>query len=224
LSTGEGEIGRTQGAVREIGHGNGCLTSGRSSGRLGSVSGEMDGRERERGSPAASGGEGRARERARVCEIRRGVCAEHWWGSKKGSWARGRASWPRNPVMCASAHALVHGGREEGGSNKAGPRCRERKGDARGQRLGTSEPGPRDRERGCARVKKTGTDRLAPLGSEREKESAREGELPLIGGVRLSGGAGARARGLAGLSGPVGLLSPFPFSLDFLIPFLFLFL
>jgi hypothetical protein len=78
-------------------------------------------------------------------------------------------------------------------------------------------------ERASARVKETGADKSAPLGSEREREGAREGELPLTGGVRLSGGAGARARGLAGLSGPTGLFSPF-FSLDFLIPFLFLFL
>jgi hypothetical protein len=60
-------------------------------------------------------------------------------------------------------------------------------------------------------VKKTGADRLAPLGSEREREGARERELPMIGGVRLSGGAGAWARGLAGLSGPTRLLSPFLF-------------
>jgi hypothetical protein len=41
-------------------------------------------------------------------------------------------------------------------------------------------------------VKKTGVDRLAPLGSEREREGTHEGELPLTGGVRLSGGAVAR--------------------------------
>jgi hypothetical protein len=35
-------------------------------------------------------------------------------------------------------------------------------------------------------------DRSAPLGSEREREGAREGKLPLIGGVHLSRGAGAR--------------------------------
>jgi hypothetical protein len=66
-------------------------------------------------------------------------------------------------------------------------------------------------------VKKTGADRLAPLGSEREREDARERELPLIGGVRLSGGAGARP-GWAGWAAFC-----FSFSLDFLIPFLFLF-
>jgi hypothetical protein len=38
----------------------------------------------------------------------------------------------------------------------------------------------------------TGADRSAPAGSERERDGAREGELPLIGGVRLLGGAGAR--------------------------------
>jgi hypothetical protein len=69
----------------EIGHGDGCLTSGRSSRRLGAVSSELDGREHGRRSPAASGGESRARERARVCEMRRGVCVGHWQGSKKGA-------------------------------------------------------------------------------------------------------------------------------------------
>jgi hypothetical protein len=39
--------------------------------------------------------------------------------------------------------------------------------------------------------KKTSADRLAPLGSEREREGVREGELPLARGVRLSDGAGA---------------------------------
>jgi hypothetical protein len=47
----------------------------------------------------------------------------------------------------------------------------------------------RERER---TGKKTGADRLAPLGSERGREGTREGELPLTGGVRLSDGAGAR--------------------------------
>jgi hypothetical protein len=47
-----------------------------------------------------------------------------------------------------------------------------------------------EREEGSA-GEETGTDRSAPLGSEREREGARERELPLIGGVRLSGGAGA---------------------------------
>jgi hypothetical protein len=40
----------------------------------------------------------------------------------------------------------------------------------------------------------TSIDRLALLGSEREREGAHEGEPPLTGGVHLSGGAGVRAR------------------------------
>jgi hypothetical protein len=67
---------------------------------------------------------------------------------------------------------------------------REERG-ALGNGSATGDPGPRDRERGSARVKKTGADRLAPAGRERERESVRgRGELPLTGGVRLSGGAG----------------------------------
>jgi hypothetical protein len=58
------------GRTGEIGHGDGCLTSGRSSGRLGAVSGELDGRERGCGSPAAAGGVGRARERVQLSEMR----------------------------------------------------------------------------------------------------------------------------------------------------------
>jgi hypothetical protein len=47
------------------------------------------------------------------------------------------------------------------------------------------------RQRESERAKETGADRSAPLGSERKREGAHEGELPLTGGVRLSGGAGA---------------------------------
>jgi hypothetical protein len=69
--------------------------------------------------------------------------------------------------------------------------------------------------------KKTSADRLAPLGSERGREGARKGELPLTGGIRLSE---ARARGLAGSTGLVWAAFSFSFSLKFLIPFPFLFL
>jgi hypothetical protein len=115
--------------------------------RPGAVFGELDGWEPGCGSPAAAGGMGRARETAKLSGMRRGVCAGHWRGSKKGSWACGRASWPRNPVTCASAHSPVHGESGKGVTDKAGPRRRERKGDAQGQRLGTGELGLRDRER-----------------------------------------------------------------------------
>jgi hypothetical protein len=50
----------------------------------------------------------------------------------------------------------------------------------------------RETERESERAKETGADRSAPLGSEREREGAHEGELPLTDGVHPSGGAGAR--------------------------------
>jgi hypothetical protein len=50
------------------------------------------------------------------------------------------------------------------------------------------------------------------------------GDLPLTGGVRLSGDAGAQARGLAGRTWAGWAALSFSFSLDFLIPFPFLFL
>jgi hypothetical protein len=77
--------GRAQGTIGEVGHGDGCLTSGRSSGRPGAVSSGLDGRERGRESPVADGGVGRARERVKMSEMRRGACAGYWRSSKKGA-------------------------------------------------------------------------------------------------------------------------------------------
>jgi hypothetical protein len=58
------------------------------------VSGELDGRERGRGFPAASSGKGRARERAELRKMRRGSECGHWLGSKKGAGCvGGRAAW-----------------------------------------------------------------------------------------------------------------------------------
>jgi hypothetical protein len=45
----------------------------------------MDGREHGRGSPAAAGGVGRARERVMLCEMRQGSECGHLRGSKKGA-------------------------------------------------------------------------------------------------------------------------------------------
>jgi hypothetical protein len=99
-----------------------------------------------------------------------------------------------------SAHAPVHGEHGGGRTDRAGPRRRERRKGHVGQRLGDWRSGPA-RQRESAWVKKTGADKLAPAGSEREREGAHEGEPQLT----------MRARGLAGLSGPTGLLSPFLF-------------
>jgi hypothetical protein len=63
---------------------------------------------------------------------------------------RGRASWPRNPATCASAHSPVHDESGEGGTDKVGPRRRERKGGRAGAttRHWQTEPArQRERER-----------------------------------------------------------------------------
>jgi hypothetical protein len=76
----------------------------------------------------------------------------------------------------------------------------------RGNGSAAGEPGPRGRERGRAHRERTGTDKSAPLGSEREREGARGRELSLTGRV---GGVGVRP-GWAEL-GWFGLLSLFLF-------------
>jgi hypothetical protein len=101
-------------------------------------------------------------------------------------------------VTRASAHSPVHGESGKAELTRQVHGAEREKGTCRGN--------------GSALAKETGADRLAPLGSAREREGASEGELPLTSEVRLSGGVGAWARDLASLSGPTGLLSPFFFS------------
>jgi hypothetical protein len=78
-----------------------------------------------------------------------------------------RASWLRNTATCVSVHEPVHSERGEGGTDRTGPRCRERGQGHAGNGSTTSNPGPQDRERrrACGR-RKTGADRSAPAGSE----------------------------------------------------------
>jgi hypothetical protein len=144
-STGEGEIGLAQGAIEEIGHGDRCLTSGRSSVRLGAVSGELDGRERGRGSPAAAGGVSRARERVKLSEMRREVCAGHWRGSKKGAGRvggrRGREIRRRARVRTRQSMASAEGAELTGQAHGAE---REERG-TQGNNSVTGHLGPRDR-------------------------------------------------------------------------------
>jgi hypothetical protein len=161
--------------------------------RLGAVSGELDGQERGLGSPAVSGGEGRARERARVCEMKRRASAGHWRGSKKGvgrvGGRRGRETRRRAQVRTLWSTADA---RKAELTRQAHDREREKgtcgvNGSALANRARETERG-----RESERAKEAGADRLGPLSSEREREGAREREVPLTGGVRLSGGAGAR--------------------------------
>jgi hypothetical protein len=135
---------------------------------------------------------------------------------------RGRASWPRNPATCASAHTLVHDERGEGVTDREGPRRRERRGTrgAIAQRL-ANRAREAEREEGRARAKQ-----LVPIGrpqrAEGERESAREKATADRQGLPV------RRRGRAGMLPNWAELGcwaafPFSFSLDFLIPFLFLF-
>jgi hypothetical protein len=124
------------------------VVSGQSSGRLGVISGELDGREHERGSPAVAGGECRARERAKVCEMRRGVCAGRRRGYKKGVGRVGGvvAEKPGDVHECACAGPQQRAERAELTGLAHGAEREKR--DARGNGSTTSDPGPRERESG----------------------------------------------------------------------------
>jgi hypothetical protein len=126
-----------------------------------------------------------------------------------GAWAGVVAEKPGDVRECACAGPRRRVERAE--LTRLAHDAEREKRDTRGNDSTTGDPGPRDRERGSERAKETGADRLAPLSSEREREGARERELPLIGGVRMSGGAGARVCGLAGLSWARWAALRFPF-------------
>jgi hypothetical protein len=123
------------------------VVSGRSSRSLGAISGQLDGQEHESGSLAAADGEGRARERAKVCEMRRGVCAGRRWGYKKGAGRVGGvvAEKPGDVRECACADPRRRAERAELTGLAHGAEREKR--DARGNGSTTSDLGPRDRER-----------------------------------------------------------------------------
>jgi hypothetical protein len=127
---------------REIKHGQWCLTSGRSSGRLGAVSGELDGRERGRGSLAASGSEDRARERAMLCEMRLGSEYGHWRGSKRGVGRVGRRRGRdiRQRAQVRARWSMASAGRVELIGRVHGAEREKR--DTRGNDSAPGEPGP----------------------------------------------------------------------------------
>jgi hypothetical protein len=102
-------------------------------------------------------------------------------------------------VTCASAHAPVHGGRGEGGSDKEGPWRRERKGDAWGN--------------GSA---------LANQAHETQIERTDEGNWRRQVGLACQAER-ARGRTRAGLNGLIWAKLAFPIFLEFLMPFLFIF-
>jgi hypothetical protein len=132
------------------------------------------------------------------------------------------ALWPRNPATCASAHSPVHDGRREGGADRAGPRRREIKGDARGNGSATGEPGPRDREREGNRAGEENWRRQIGPTRQRAREGGRAGERAV---ADRRGPHVMRCERTAwlGRAGLVWAAFSFSFSLNFLIPFLFLF-
>jgi hypothetical protein len=162
----------------------------------------------------------RERERARLREMGRGSESGCGRCSKKARAVGGRSG-RGSRRMCASARALVHSGRGEGGADRGGPTAQ------------------RERERGRTRVTARRTDKAGPRGRGGEGRGGegnwcrqpgptgkREGKSecagkgpPLTGGTHLSGDVGARARGLAGSSWAGWAALAFSFSLDFLICF-----
>jgi hypothetical protein len=112
------------------------------------------------------------------------------------------------------------GARAQGRAWRTCGRGRVHSGEIMGGRLGTTDRwGRRDRERAGTR-EGNGADRPGPWGSERERE--RERGRAGVGADRRDPPArrrGARAR----LSGPVWAEICFPFSREFLMPFLFIF-
>jgi hypothetical protein len=90
---------------------------------------------------------GRARERVKLCKMRRGACAGHWRGSKKGARRvgvrRGREIRRRARVRTRRTTASTKGAELTGHAHGAE---REERG-ARGNGSATGDPGPRDRQR-----------------------------------------------------------------------------
>ena len=90
---------------------------------------------------------GRARERVKLCEMRRGLCAGHWWGSKMGArrvgGRRGREIRRRARVRTRRSTASAEGAELTGQAHDVE---REERG-MRGNDSATGDPGLRDRER-----------------------------------------------------------------------------
>jgi hypothetical protein len=114
------------------------------------VSGELGGRERRRGSSTASRGDGRARERAELHEMRRGRARGTGGALRRelGAWAGVVAEKSDDVRKCALVGARWAW---EGGSDRAGPWHRERKGDTRVEKPApTGQPHWAASERGKA--------------------------------------------------------------------------
>jgi hypothetical protein len=109
-------------------------------------------------------------------------------------------SWPRNPATCASAHASVHSGRGEGGSDREGPWRKESKGDARGNGSALANRARKiERESGRSNWRRQ-------VGSTGQR--VREGGRVRAGTAADRRGPPVRWRGRAVWLGLVGCLGP----------------
>jgi hypothetical protein len=164
---------------------------------------------------------GRARERVQLSEMRQGVCAGHWRGSKKGvgrvGGRRGREIWRRARVRTRRSAASTEGAELTGRVHGAE---REERG-MRGNDSATGGPGPRDREREGARGEENWRRQAGPTGQRAREGGRARGRI-----AADRRGAHVRRRGRAAWLGLVGRLGCFPFFFfsRFTNSFLFLFL
>ena len=133
--------------------------------------------------------------------MRRGASAGHWRDSKKRAGRvdryRGREIQRRARVRTRRSMASAEGAKLTGQAHGA-----EREKGTRGATTQQLANRAREAERGEGRAGEENRRRqVGPTGQRaREGGRERERELPLTGGVLLSGGGGARARDLARLS------------------------
>jgi hypothetical protein len=120
----------------------------------------------------------------------------------------GRATWPGTSV-CARKCACVGPRRGAGKAELTGrSHCAARgRGCTEGMARCADKAGPRGRDRKGRASEGNRCRQPGPTG-QREGERARGRKPPLTGATHLLGGAGVRARVLAG---PIGLLWPFLF-------------
>jgi hypothetical protein len=120
---------------------------------------------------------GRARDRVKLCEMRRGASDGHWRGSKKGvgrvGGRRGRETWRRAQVRTRRSTAGAGRAELTGQAHNA-----EKEKGTRGATTRQLVNRAREAEREEGRAgEETGADRSPPLGSEREREGARGREV-----------------------------------------------
>jgi hypothetical protein len=141
------------------------------------TSGELDGRQRGRGSPTSASDGDRARQRASVCEMRQGRERASAGGVQKGARVHGQATWT---VSMANARTWVSGGCGKDETDRAGSPGSESE-RARGRTVrGADEAGLQRREGVGARTRGKRHRHIGPTG-QREGERGRESACAYTG-------------------------------------------